>query len=545
MATQDNSPGLLSKVARFVRNPTTDWADLDKVDLPPGEVSSKDALKKMIERKRFDDAQRKREFDQLRKLRRASPATAPVPSGLSSLSPDSSETAERATTLKKIDEIEAQMSKQWWKGHPGAAPSKLAEVQKDPATLKPATGPEAGDSQDTFASTISFNLHAEADNVATQIGAVQASDLRFDPSYGRSAMPNNDLSAPGAPALDEAQDPPDPTLEEAAIRFANGDDAGADAVLQAALLDQAASPALVEAWAGALFDLYRSTGQPSNFESFAIDYTRRFGRTAPAWFSVPERLAGHLASKGLSNQLQGISPAPLVWTCPAELTVQALAQLAAFVSPDQALNRLNWHALQSINPQAGLGLAELFARWCSQPLTLYFEGVEALELCLRAASPTGQRQVPTYGWQLRLELCRMMRWQDEFDMAALDFCILFEVSPPPWQEPLCRLLAEPDANLPTSLVTSAQAELAGEVLGDAEVALLPLKDACQAGELLVVSCSDLIRVDFSAAGSILNWAAKVQSSGGQIEMHDVSRLVAAFFNLVGINEHVRVIARTN
>ena len=62
--------GLLSKVVRFVRNPTTNWSDLDQQDGDRDSGYSKQALKEMIERKRRNDFVRRREFDQLRKLRR-------------------------------------------------------------------------------------------------------------------------------------------------------------------------------------------------------------------------------------------------------------------------------------------------------------------------------------------------------------------------------------------------------------------------------------------------------------------------------------------
>ncbi len=62
--------GLLSKVVRFVKNPTTHWADLDQPDSEDGDSQSRLALKEMIERKRRNDFVRSREFDMLRKLRR-------------------------------------------------------------------------------------------------------------------------------------------------------------------------------------------------------------------------------------------------------------------------------------------------------------------------------------------------------------------------------------------------------------------------------------------------------------------------------------------
>jgi ABC-type transporter Mla MlaB component len=87
-------------------------------------------------------------------------------------------------------------------------------------------------------------------------------------------------------------------------------------------------------------------------------------------------------------------------------------------------------------------------------------------------------------------------------------------------------------------------ELRGEVLGDATQALAGLESVQVSGGRVVVSCRNLIRVDFSAAGSILNWVALRQAEGHLVQFQDVHRLVAAFFNVIGINEHAKVVLRT-
>jgi ABC-type transporter Mla MlaB component len=162
-------------------------------------------------------------------------------------------------------------------------------------------------------------------------------------------------------------------------------------------------------------------------------------------------------------------------------------------------------------------------------------------------------------WRLRLDLMRILRLQDDYELVALDFCVTYEVSPPAWRAARCRRLdaaglqAAPgqladSARLPVlPLSTPAGNQplaFKGEVLGDASEVLQSLQAAMPADKLLVISCTDLIRVDFSAAGSILNWMANAQAQGGRIELHDVPQLVAVFFQLIGINEHARIINRT-
>ena len=70
MEKEETSPGLLSKMVKFVRNPATSWSELDTKESDRDEAVSMLLLKEMIERKRRNDFVRKREFDMLRKMRK-------------------------------------------------------------------------------------------------------------------------------------------------------------------------------------------------------------------------------------------------------------------------------------------------------------------------------------------------------------------------------------------------------------------------------------------------------------------------------------------
>src|SRR3954463_5100355 len=115
--------GLLSKVVKFVRSPGSGWTDAEQ-DSGQESSYSKQMLKEMIERKRRNDFVRKREFDMLRKMRRSEVMAGSDPAARPSFFQSSlpSKPDDRATTLKKIDEIEAQMSMQWWKNKNGEGP---------------------------------------------------------------------------------------------------------------------------------------------------------------------------------------------------------------------------------------------------------------------------------------------------------------------------------------------------------------------------------------------------------------------------------------
>jgi anti-anti-sigma regulatory factor len=237
--------------------------------------------------------------------------------------------------------------------------------------------------------------------------------------------------------------------------------------------------------------------------------------------------------------------------------------------------RLNWSRLISIETAALEPLCKLFSAWCAAPVQLRFVGVEKLEQLLSDSTPSGDRSVDPTWWRLRMESLRIAGRADEFELVALDYCVTYEVSPPSWQSARCQYLTisegGPDLTefplvddapsdgpassigsdfngphtIPFNMDLAAEptARLHGQLLGDAAEALAAMEAGVRNGEPLVVSCDQLIRVDFSAAGSVLNWVAAHQADGCQIQFRDMHRLVAIFFNVIGINEHAKLLAR--
>ena len=158
-------------------------------------------------------------------------------------------------------------------------------------------------------------------------------------------------------------------------------------------------------------------------------------------------------------------------------------------------------------------------------------------------TPSGDRAVDKTWWQVRLNALRSMHLIDEFELAALDFCVTFEVAPPAWVEARCDYAPAEGASSIAEAPKADGPALAGEILGDATPFLDGLAVDAKAGAMLEVSCRNLVRMDFSAAGSTLNWVTLRQAEGVHVQFRDVHRLVAAFFHVIGINEYARVTPR--
>lgn len=611
MSKEDTASGLLSKMVKFVRNPATNWSDLDTAPTDRDEAMSKQLLKEMIERKRQNDFVRKREFDMLRKMRKreAMVGVGQDPGGRPSFFQSSmpSKPDDRASTLKKIDEIEAQMSMQWWKtkngdtGNSAHVPPmphgrSTASVQAPlldnalPAAYRPtapaglqSAGAQAAPSglapmQEQSPTTEPDSLSVAL--TAARSGGAVAAKPPPPPAIGGLAgiggsydNSTSGFSASKFNAVDvEEVVAHDAELEEAAIRFANGDDAGAEIGLLEILAPGAARAGHADTWL-TLFDLYRATAQQDKFETAAIQFVERFDRSAPQWFSMPDmvKMLNTPAGKAASN-----GPAA-DWICPSVLGIQTVAALKAAIAKAPMPWRLDWNNLKTIEPAALEPLSKVFSGWAAQPVQLRFLGDSQLQKVLESATPSGNRDTDQNWWKLRMEALRVTHRPDDFELAALDFCVTYEVSPPAWDSARCEYKPI-DAqggvlgghaiigdvyrdSVPSSLSAiegdtqmdgmSSQmsnmlsVELSGQIQGDAIAVLDKLEVKLMGADMMLISCSKLIRVDFSAAGTLLNWVSAREAENRAVQFSDVNRLVAAFFNVIGITEHARVLVRVD
>lgn len=595
--------GLLSKVVKFVRNPTTSWSDLDQPELDKESYYSKQVLKEMVERKKRNDFVRRREFDQLRKLRQreAHPASDAVERPSFFLSSMQSKLDDRASTIKKIDDIEAQMSRQWWKAKDAAAsqPVRLSghiglqPTQATPLGKTRAFAPTEADALSTLAVPYHANAFVPTDishmreerqwdmpapSAEPMVDMLAALDHNLNLNVDFAlVVPANAGVEPATmdlewPSLDAGVYEHNPDLEEAAIRFANGDVAGSEAALQDLVRQTPVPPVHSEVWV-ALFDLYRATNQQDRFDTVAIDFAGRFGRTAPAWFSIPDQAGLSLTAHGLGAVAgQGGS---FTWMCPAVLSTTVVASLqAALHLRLPASVQIGWASLKTIDNAAVQGLADIFEGWADQTVQLTFADAEHLQRVLKSQTVSGDATAHPHWWNVRLALLRILQSQDAFDMVALEYCITYEVSPPAWQAAHCGYtvldaqndgllrevaalpifassdLQDSDAamrTLPAGLSTAPvrRGKLSGLVLGDASIALAVVDAKASSKDLLVVACDTLVRIDFSAAGSVLNWTVGQHAAGRQVQFTGLHRLVAIFFNVIGINENALVMPRRN
>ncbi|WP_127995534.1 hypothetical protein [Piscinibacter defluvii] len=568
MAESKDTTSFFRKVVKFVANPTTEWSE---VGAPTDEARetefAKSELKAMIERKRRNDFVRKREFDMLRKVRREGLSGEQLAAlGGSSRIDDSdgkllvaeSGAKQEAGVKAKIDEIEQQMVGD------GFTPSPRRGPEFYNAPTQPA--PMDGTPRASARMPLSPSRSAEASAAPPTPAQPAPAAAPAAPVLAALTLDSGAGDFGQAFAVEVSEVAHDPELDEAVIAFANADFEQCEQSLAAMTAQGGPRAAHAETWL-VLFDLYRAIGQQHKFESLALDYAQQFGWSAPQWFSLP-RLVAEAASEerpshGGGARLDG----QVGWACPEYVDAEAVARLSS-----QSLQLplpwvFDWSALKGIEPEACARLSELFRSWIRQKLDMRWLGGEKLFTVLQDAAPTGVKDADPAYWQLRLDALRMTNRPDQFDECAIDYCVTYEVSPPSWEPAQCEVrisgshasTQSPPLSMVSEVSTSflesrapdeaagqvqvAGVELSGQLVGDIGATLKKLEAKLGAATIVNVSCAKLIRVDFIAAGDLLNWVLSRRGESRTVNFVEAHRLVALFFGAMGINEHARVKVR--
>ena len=574
MAEQKDTTSFFRKVVKFVANPATEWAELDvPVEDTRESDYAKGELKAMIERKRRNDFVRKREFDMLRKVRREGLTGEQLAAlGGSSRIDDSQPrisdqpVRQDAGVKAKIDEIEQQMVGDNYASTQRRTP-EFYNAPTQPAPMDAVTGrPVAVASAP--AKTAAPQGGRVEDFVAKPVRPAAAAPSPPPPAKAPSLAPIH-LDMPAAESFGKAfaaanaDVAHDPDLDEAVIAFANADFEQCEQAL-AGLTGPAGTRAQhAETWL-VVFDLYRATGQQHKFESLALDYAQQFGWSAPQWFSMPKAVAEAASEERPSrSRVEG----QVGWVCPSHLDADGVAELASRALQMPLPWVFDWSAMQAIDAEASGRLSELFRSWIPQDLDMRWLSGERLFAALQEAAPTGVRDADPAFWQVRLDALRMTNRPDQFDEAAIDYCVTYEVSPPSWEAARCVVritgpnqgTTQPPLSVVSDVSTSFEesqltddptmvqvgtVELSGQLVGDIAETLKKMDAELGTAKIVNVSCARLIRVDFIAAGDLLNWVLARRAENRTVSFIEAHRMVALFFGAMGINEHANVKVRT-
>lgn len=326
-------------------------------------------------------------------------------------------------------------------------------------------------------------------------------------------------------------DPIDADAEEAAMLYANGQDRAVRALLEK-------STRLYRSGAGErlwlmLFDFFRLTGQKAAFEALEIEYAECFEKSPPGWretvAAVPTRAkaTGTVLFKG---ELTGDNE-------------------AGFDTLRQAVDK-NLHLRLDLSK-----VRRLDAAGCEQLLAVLQQArrkrheVELLGRDQIAALLDG-RVVPGRAedrgcWLLKLEFCQLRGQLEAFEEVAIDYAVTFEISPPSWEPNRVQETEPATLDLTLSVVGDMETE-AYVIKGDVKSSRFgDLLAYAAANDPVLIDCSEVTRMDFLSAGTLLNVLATVKRTGRQIVFRHPNHLLAELFRVVGLKNVAEIVLARN
>lgn len=381
-----------------------------------------------------------------------------------------------------------------------------------------------------------------------------AEQVVADNSVSRGTEAHAELKAPAAPAKRKGKKPLDSILcieveeglghdipaaiEEAAILFANGQAEEALARAKKALDVEDLGVWKLQMWL-MLFDLLQHLNRKQEFEERALDFVVKFERSPPVWVDAPiaavrqnpSMRTGGGAHVALSGALGAQSAA-------------ALEQLRKAAERQPKL-RLDFAKLQSIEPAGCTLLRDTLRGFKAGKKEVYLTGEDRILKLLRDAAKPGDASVDSAVWLLLLDLYQTLGLQGEFEEAAVDYAVTFEVSPPSFEAQPPRKKPEPmEVSQPLTLDAGDESfHVVGEVAGQSDQLFNDIATYAGRANPVMLDFFAAKRIDFVNAGRLLNVLEKQKAEGKQLVIRGAREMIIALFAVMGIPKVARIIPR--
>ncbi len=397
-------------------------------------------------------------------------------------------------------------------------PDPATDLGASTAMAPLSVAPEAGLESDA-------TEEADPANGATTVGGRRSSEAEDD-----LAIDIVDGSLPGQ-------------LEEAAILYSNGQYQATVDTLSACLDDDGLSKQhQLLSWQ-MLFDLLQVMGEREQFDSLAIKYASLTESSPPTWnedMRAPDRRKSDRRA----------SPSNIAALREIDGTFAKFVDQLLRAAGNKRDCCLDLSGVRQMDDEAAQEICRLFNGFLEADHKLSLTGVEAfLELVLTNIE-VGRVDDSEAFWQLSLLLLRLLGEQARFDDLSIDYCVTFEVSPPPW-EPMPPIFVltdeisagaakdagdETPAVIRKAEISNNRLILRDDLSGKIQAEKEAMQSLAETNSTVRVDCRALRCMDFSAAGELLNELAAMMGRGRKVQFIEPNFLVYALMLVMGIHE---------
>jgi anti-anti-sigma regulatory factor len=417
-------------------------------------------------------------------------------------------------TAAKIDQIEAEMARDLM-GHPSRGRATLSPRSTLPPVL--AAEPTTTSTPTTVKTTAAVDpLEQNSELLGGNIDAIE-----INTSLGCSV------------------------IDEAAILFANDEVDSAENLLRTGLRRDDLGPSTRMAW-HMLFELLNQRGDRTAFEQLSMDYALRFEHSPPGWMENVDAPADSGAVGSAQSAPVDVSSTVRLPESVDAGVVGHLEQLRSLTATQPSV-QLDVTDVRRVDIDGASLLLRVIGAFKRSHRELILVGAADFAGVLARMVESGRRDSSDALWMLLLEVLRLLARHDEFEEAAIQYCITFEVSPPSWEPPPPNLKVAPASAAPGAgrdgPAAGSMFALRGTIDGKGEPYFGRMIAAARNQPQVVIDCGQLRRLTYSAGSALLGTLGRIRQGGSKVELRNVSALVAALLHLLGINSIASVQSR--
>ncbi len=342
----------------------------------------------------------------------------------------------------------------------------------------------------------------------------------------------DELSFDGASATAESHS----AVEEAAILYANERVTEAISALQHFIKENAEARDL-HPWL-LLFDLYQLLGMKQQFDELSMEFIVKYERSAPVWEGARAATmsAKPQPKRGMASgvQLKGEIGAA------QHVDIDRLPSLAEA----EGGVKLDLVSASAIDAETAARLAAVLHAIRRGEKRINVAGAKEFVQIIKGQLDGLARQEMRY-WALLFELYQILSLQNEFEDAAIDYAVTFELSPPSWEA------------LPDTIQTAGASELdaqepvleaecfmiEGVLSSDCDYKLRDLERHAETRAEIHIDMSNATRVDFVTVGAFIGSLVKLNQSGKQVVISGANGMIHALFDVMGVTEYATIIRK--
>jgi anti-anti-sigma regulatory factor len=331
-----------------------------------------------------------------------------------------------------------------------------------------------------------------------------------------------------------------PPIEEGAVLFANGQAEEALLRMREALVTEPLGAWKLQVWL-MIFDLLQHLERRAEFEELALEFAVHFERSPPLWVDPPPKAPASAAGRAAANiVLSGMLGAQ---------SAGAFEQLEKSADK-QAKLKLDFARIQGVEPEGAKLLLATLKHLRAAKKEFVLAGEAQLVKALREKAVVADATVDQAVWHLLLDIYQQLGQMNEFEEAAVDFAVTYEVSPPSYDPAAVKKrLSTGTTQMLETLPAAVDPDddgafrIAGEVAGQNDALFADLGAYAAQANPVLIDMKRTRRIDFINAGRLLNVLEKLKAEGKPIVVRGVGEMIVALFAVMGIPKVARIIPR--